>query len=121
MTIDLMTHYHPMTKDLLEAFGLNGKEVQSVELKANMRDIFKIKASFFVNAPKKTFTDYFTFGLFPLDWEGHCIGCKYYGFGRHCDLTNGYIPYSDDAYSFFCKCWSPSSRNMILYRRFTDD
>ena len=109
----------PEVFSFLEAFSLENKGVTSFRLDApSAMDIFTITVSFSMEVPEKPISDYFQFGLVPLDWTQYCIGCKHYGFGKHCKLIKGFIP--ESPYEFHCKGWEVTSRNMILYRRYTD-
>ena len=114
--MDVLYGGHPKIYDFLRAFGLDADRVTDIEISGRGGELVVLKTGMTIKPPKEPYSRHFMFKLMPFDWTGCCVGCEHYGFGRYCILMNGFI--RDDAWSFYCKSWSPSSRNMILYRRF---
>ena len=111
---DILYGHSEHIKDLCNFFSIDANETYGFEFECHVGALARLTVNRYVERPEKIKKS--AYGVFPLSWEGCCIGCRYYGFGGLCRLMDGQIPIS--SYMFYCQAFMPSSRNLIIYRPF---
>ena len=102
--------------DLCQLFDVKTSTATGFELSCKVGGMAVLTVDRFIETVEGGYSSRLKYGLFPLSWEGCCIGCCHYGFGKYCKLIGGHIP--ESPYSFHCNSFAPTERNLILYRRF---